>query len=205
MAKHDGFNLLLIRSGPTAWDAEERLGSGADLPLSEAHAPEADDRLACLEGTELRTILSAPDQCSARFARSIAKLTGAKSKQVDDLRELDLGLWEGLRVDELEERYPKAFGQWLQDPWSVTPPDGESTGAAEDRVISSVVRSVEKLRLVDPGVCVVVRPLVYAILSRWATAGGGQTDGWARFDGPDWMQWATVGPEQLGVIRRATA
>lgn len=202
MAKHDGFNLLLVRAGPTAWDTDDRLGSGADLPVSEVHQTEVEARLASIDDTELRIVYHAPDRCSREIAQGLARMTHSKTKELDGLAEVDLGLWDGLRVAELEDRYPKAFKQWMADPWSVSPPQGEPAGEAQQRLISALVRGVEKLRHPEPGVCVVVRPLAYALLTRWSCD---ELVGWGALDGPEWMRWTSVGQEKLPAGQRATA
>ena len=55
-----------------------------------------------------------------------------------ELREIFLGDWEGLRTEELVERYPDAWARWTEEPsWDLVP-GGESASAFEGRVDSTI-------------------------------------------------------------------
>jgi broad specificity phosphatase PhoE len=50
------------------------------------------------------------------------------------LREINLGEWEGLRSEELAERFPEAWESWVRQPdWDLVPA-GEGAAAFEARV-----------------------------------------------------------------------
>ena len=67
-------------------------------------------------------------------AEVIAARTGVPPTPDQALREIFLGEWEGLRTEEIAERYPAAWATWVQDPdWNVVP-DGERESAFEARV-----------------------------------------------------------------------
>lgn len=54
------------------------------------------------------------------------------------LREIFLGEWEGLRTEEIAERYPAAWAKWVEDPdWDVVP-GGEKESAFEARVAGAI-------------------------------------------------------------------
>ena len=53
---------------------------------------------------------------------------------VDEFRNLDQGLWQGLQVDEIRRRNNRVFRQWLDDPLTVCPPMGEPVGSALERI-----------------------------------------------------------------------
>jgi broad specificity phosphatase PhoE len=55
-----------------------------------------------------------------------------------ELREIYLGEWEGLRTDELAERFPQAWAGWTEEPdWDLVP-GGEGSAAFEARVESAL-------------------------------------------------------------------
>ena len=60
----------------------------------------------------------------------IAKLVAARNKlKPRDSEQLDawnLGLWQGLRAEDLKQRYPTVMEQWKESPSTVIPPEGES-------------------------------------------------------------------------------
>jgi broad specificity phosphatase PhoE len=54
------------------------------------------------------------------------------------LREIFLGEWEGLRTEELAERFPEAWGRWNEEPdWDLVP-GGEGAEPFETRVVAAV-------------------------------------------------------------------
>ncbi|MEO0511750.1 MAG: histidine phosphatase family protein [Planctomycetota bacterium] len=163
IARQAWTNLLLIRAAPTEWDVEGRLGSGVTLPLSEVHEAEVAQAIARLDGTELRSLFVAPDACSRAVASLVTDSTGVKAKEVADLAEVDLGLWDGSLLADIAERHPTAVKQWRDDVYSVTPPNGEPAAAARARLCEGIWRTLAKLVDTDPGIGIVLRPLAFDV------------------------------------------
>src|SRR5437868_771071 len=69
-----------------------------------------------------------------RSARQTAELLAAdhklKVKTINELQNLDHGLWHGKLVDEVRVSQPKVFRQLQDHPETVCPPQGEPVGAA---------------------------------------------------------------------------
>jgi len=158
MAKPDDARLILVRSGPTEWDESGRLGGGADLPLSAAGIERTESLVSGLDEAKVAAVLTAPDEAS---------LATVKSRILDELREVGLGLWEGLRPDDLEERYPRVCKQWLASPEGVRVPEGEPVVEARDRLINALLKGIDKAKCDgDHPVIVVLRPMAFAVLMR---------------------------------------
>ncbi len=74
-----------------------------------------------------------------------------QTREIDDLADVDLGLWEGMRGQDLEEKAPKAYREWRENPLNVQVPEGEPMmKPAED--LGWRRGAIEKLRAPDPGV-----------------------------------------------------
>jgi broad specificity phosphatase PhoE len=160
---------MLIRCAQTEWDAAGRLQGSADLPLSErgrAWSGGMGQRLAsdddALPKPDL--VLHAPDEASTETAQLIASPSKARVKGIPELTPMSLGLWEGLRREELNERHPKNFGQWQSDPASINPPEGDSLASTQTRLLSAIARTAEKHP--KKRVAVVLRPIEFEILRR---------------------------------------
>ena len=67
-----------------------------------------------------------PARASSAPPRSSARPSGLRPRRIDDLRNLDQGLWQGLQLDEIKRRNVKVFRQWIDDPVTVCPPQGET-------------------------------------------------------------------------------
>ncbi len=93
-----------------------------------------------------------------------------------DLGNLDLGLWQGLLVDEIRRKQPRLYRQWLDNPWSVVPPEGETLEDACAR-IDDVIGRLLRRRIPGLPAVVVPRPLDRLVL--WVVAGRPTGDLWA--------------------------
>ena len=118
--------VVLIRPGATVYDEQNRVQGILDIPLSDrgqAEVAELAEKLAePLAGVELAALYCGPGESVVRTAEVIGKALGLRPKRVDELRNLDQGLWQGLQVDEIKRRNLKVFRQWLDDPVTVCPP-----------------------------------------------------------------------------------
>lgn len=169
MTKTNTFRLLLIRCAQTEWDAAGRLQGSADLPLSEqgrAWASGLGERLASDDDAlpKPSIVLHAPDEASTETARLVSEPSKARTKEVAELAAMSLGLWEGLRREELLDRHPKNFGQWQNDPASINPPEGASLSATQMRLLKALARTAEKHP--KKQVAAVLRPIEFEILRR---------------------------------------
>ncbi len=130
--------VVLIRPGATAYDEQNRVQGILDIPLSargEAEVADLAEQLAePLAGVELAALYCGPGESTLQTAEVIGKALGLRPKRVDELRNLDQGLWQGLQVDEIKRRNLKVFRQWLDDPVTVCPPHGETVENALERI-----------------------------------------------------------------------
>jgi hypothetical protein len=116
-------------------------------------------------------VYAGEDEGSRQTAGVAGAAFDAKVKTATGLSAMGMGLWEGLTVEELEDRYPKSFRQWRDRPSSVNVPGGEGVGALVERVAGVLVRLLEK----HPRkcVCVVLRPVEFSIVDRMLGGGSG--------------------------------
>ncbi len=168
MAKSDQLTFVLVPAGSTAWEEAGRVTGGADLPLcpeGRAQASKAADELAA---RSISLVLHAADDASVETAKLIASATGSgcKTRTVEALAEMSLGLWEGLAAEEFAEKFPTASKQWQEDPASVVPPEGETLSAADERIIASLARALEKTKT-GGAVAVVLRPVALGLVRCW--------------------------------------
>lgn len=99
--------IALIRPGATDYDAQGRIRGTLDLPLSDAGEAEVRRIVAELREPGLETIYASPDQAAWQTASSIAEALGARLKKLEQLRNLDHGLWQGMLVEEVSASNPR--------------------------------------------------------------------------------------------------
>ncbi len=200
MATPAEVDLLLVRCSRTEWDEAGRLGGDCDLPACKAWGEELTQALHDRDLSGITAIITSPDEASAQTADHLRRLTDIKVRKVDGLSEVDLGLWEGQRFDELKDRFRGAFNQWAEDPASIVPPEAEPLADAENRLLGALAKAIEKLNGKGSHVAVVVRPVAFHVLAN-RLRGMEPSDGWdAAASGPT-LLGLRVKPDEIAPAR----
>jgi broad specificity phosphatase PhoE len=130
--------LVLIRPGATLYDEQNRLQGILDIPLSERGHGEVTRMVPILartlEGASLSALYCGPGTNVVRTAEIVGKALGVRPKRVEEFRNLDQGLWQGLQIDEIRRRNTKVYRQWIEDPETICPPQGETFENAMGRI-----------------------------------------------------------------------
>jgi broad specificity phosphatase PhoE len=117
--------VLLIKAGPTPWDLEKRISGNVALPLTEAATTNLPAMLQTLPKVDAVYHCKSNDACH-QVAKLIAAQNNLKARDNEHLESWCLGLWQGLRMEDLRQRYPTVLEQWEDSPEKVVPPEGES-------------------------------------------------------------------------------
>lgn len=108
--------LLLWRHGRTEWNAAGRFQGQLDPPLDAEGRSQA-ARVAPQLAAELvaeQTVVVSSDLSRAKdTAAELASALGVPLRLDPRLREHGMGSWEGLTRDEVAERYPDQFADWI--------------------------------------------------------------------------------------------
>ncbi len=183
--------IILIRAGYTAWEdalpedgtqsakqsEESRLTEGTSgpnndhrrlqgtvsLPLSDAGKKALIDVADLLQREDVRAIYSSGNESSGPTATHLAGLCNLKTKKVTRMHELNCGLWQGLRIKDIKQRYSRAYRHWREDPTSICPPEGETVVNAFNRVEESI-KTINKKNKNGTTVAIVAAPIVAALI-----------------------------------------
>lgn len=126
--------LYLVRHGEVDAAWQGRIYGALDVPLSERGRQDAQRAVRTLARVELTAVVSSGLARTEHLAASLRAARGLARLDDRELRELERGQWAGLRMDELELRWPGAFAAWFRAPGSERPPGGESLGDLFARV-----------------------------------------------------------------------
>ena len=130
--------LFLIRHGQTDWNAEGRWQGQADPSLNE-HGREQANRLAQeLAHQNLTALYSSDLRRALETAQIIGEGLGLEVIVEPRLREVNLGLWQGILSTDIQAQYPHEFREWHTTPLTVRPPGGEDIQALATRVLNGV-------------------------------------------------------------------
>lgn len=133
-----GVKLFLIRHGQTDGNAQGRYQGSMDTELTENGLRQAQQAKNYLSNVKMASIYSSPLKRTLETARIIAEGTGHEIKIIKDLRELNFGKWEGLTFDEINAQYRRDYQDWLNDPYSNPPTEGESFGELIKRAKAAI-------------------------------------------------------------------
>ena len=130
--------MILARHGETDWNRSRRWQGQADAPLNErgraqAHALAAelaDEQVAAIYASDLSRARETAEIVAARLGRPV---------NVDRrLREVHVGGWSGLTIEEIEARFPDDVLRWYDGDPSHTFDGGETYAAMGERVVAAL-------------------------------------------------------------------
>jgi len=136
--------IIIIRAGSPAWKEQNRLQGTLPLPISEAGKEVLDQISSFLKEEGIDCLYSSGNESSGPTAQYLSHQFGFKTKKHTGLRELNCGLWQGLCLQDIQNRFGTSYKQWKQDPTAFTPPQGESTLAAYERIREAVRQILRK-------------------------------------------------------------
>ena len=139
--------LILIRHGETAWNAEMRFQGHQDSALTATGIAQAEAAAAHLRAYAPTALYASDLPRTLQTAQPIARATGLTVIQEPALRERNLGIFEGLTRTELERRYPADYARYIAREPDYVIPTGESLSQLSQRS----VRIAEKIALRHPG------------------------------------------------------
>lgn len=140
----DTANTVQDNEVATCADQERRLQGTLPLPLSEQGKEALNQVAEILRQFDIQTIYSSGNESSGPTAEFLAAKCGYKTKKNCDLKEMNCGLWQGLRFRDIEKRYNNAYKQWRTSPESICPPDGENLNDCIDRIENSLLTILKK-------------------------------------------------------------
>ncbi|MCL6451574.1 MAG: histidine phosphatase family protein [Acetobacteraceae bacterium] len=141
-----------MRHGESAWNREGRLQGHGDVPLTEAGLRQGEMVARRLAGRGAAALYTSDLGRARDMAEKIGALAGLEPIPLLDLRELDVGRWQGLAWEEVSARWPRRLRAWVAGRPGAGPPGGETLG----RLAARARRVMDGLSLRHPGETVLV-------------------------------------------------
>ena len=138
--------LICVRHGRTAWNAERRFQGHADIPLDDEGRAQARALGIYLRGESFDVAVTSDLQRAAATAEAIVDGRELPLERDPELREMRFGVWEGLTWDEIIARTPELDYAYEKSPRFYTPEDGESFDQVGERVSRVLARVTARLR-----------------------------------------------------------
>jgi broad specificity phosphatase PhoE len=142
--------LLLVRHGETDWNRERRFQGHADPPLNDAGREQAHELAESLAREGIDAIYTSDLQRARETAEILAARFGSEVVALRELREIDVGDWQGLTWPEIEERHPDGAARWGRDG------HGWDGGETYDQLRERIVAALRGIAARHPGQRVLV-------------------------------------------------
>jgi probable phosphoglycerate mutase len=128
-------NLLLIRHGETAWNAEHRIQGRLDVPLSTTGVWQTGRLAQRLADEAIDAVISSDLARAWMTGAPLADARGLTMVPEPRLRERAFGIFEGKTLDEIAAGHPDELVAWRSRDVDWRIPGGESGAEFIDRVL----------------------------------------------------------------------
>lgn len=132
--------LILIRHGQTDWNLKKRYLSLTDIDLNEEGLRQAAKLRRRLRKENIHKVYSSDARRTLHFAGIAFK--GIPIEEAPELREINFGVFEGLTYRKIMEKYPEIYTRWLDKPFGVVIPKGESLSDFRKRVKKALAKII---------------------------------------------------------------
>ena len=156
----------LVRHGETDWNREEVFRGRLDVPLNDRGRLEAGAAGQRLVHAGLAAVTSSPLVRARETAEIVARACGVEASVDEAFVDMDFGDWQGLRLTEVEKRYPELYQAWRATPAGARIPGAESLTAVRKRAVAAVTALAG--RFPEDVLCVVTHRVVSKLVMAWA-------------------------------------
>jgi 2,3-bisphosphoglycerate-dependent phosphoglycerate mutase len=118
--------ITLVRHGQTDWNAARLYQGQADIPLNQVGIEQAKALALTIASEKYDAIYASDLSRAAQTAVILAEALHMPIHTDQRLREICQGIWEGMSMDEVQEKYTEDFEHSFEDPASSRAPGGES-------------------------------------------------------------------------------
>ena len=119
-------------------DIQGYMAGDEDYPVTDLGILRAKITKTDLPSTEDPVILTSPLQRCRMAAEEIF----GSAEEEEDLRDAHLGLWQGCGLDEIQEKWPKEYKEWLYNP-VMLPPEAETFEHRAQRLENVLLRTLQ--------------------------------------------------------------
>lgn len=135
--------LIFIRHGQTDWNLQGKIQGSYDSVLNDTgikQAMELSEKLLNLD-YKFSKIYTSPQKRALKTAEILSEYSNIDYFPIEDLKEINMGKWEGLSWEEVEMKYPTEYREWYLNRQYTKTPDGESY----DDMLKRVLKAIKKI------------------------------------------------------------
>ncbi len=139
-----GVKLFLVRHGQTQWNLEGRYQGDRDIELTPIGVKQGELASRYLSNVNFSNIYSSPLKRALHTANILNNSRGKEIITRGNLKEINFGKWEGLKFSQINDKYHDDYQDWLEDPFSSPPTEGEDFGSFIERTSNEINNIVQE-------------------------------------------------------------
>ena len=130
--------LYLIRHGESEANFARVFTGSSNFPLTDKGMWQAKMAAEYLKDKKIDLVYASPLNRAYNTGKAVSDLLNIPIIPVDGLKEINAGVWEGRKFDDLETEYPDTYHTWRNDIGNARPDGGESVAELYDRVVKTI-------------------------------------------------------------------
>lgn len=136
--------LYIIRHGQTMWNTQRRLQGWKNSDLTEKGISDAENLAKSLEAIDFDYIYSSSQKRAIDTANIIKNDRKIDIIQLEGLKEIGFGKWEGMEMQDLQNKYKEEFHTYLNRPHLYKPVEGAESFKEIYRRVQSALETILK-------------------------------------------------------------
>lgn len=139
-------NIILIRHVETEANSNKKFSGWTDYPITKKGNLQLIKLGKCIKRYEgkINKIYSSPLPRTKYTSLHLSKILNVRIEFVEELKEINFGIFEGMTDLEIEEKYSEMWKAWNDDFVNYRVPEGESMSDLRDRVIPFIEDLIAK-------------------------------------------------------------
>ncbi|MGO1468991.1 MAG: histidine phosphatase family protein [Tissierella sp.] len=151
--------LYIIRHGQTEWNAERRLQGWNNSNLTQKGISDAKRLSKRLEDIDFDHIYSSPQKRAFETANIMKRDRSMDIIKLDGLKEIGFGKWQGMKIEDIEEKYGDEYNTYKNAPHLYKPIEGSESfenmfKRVEDSLRTIIEKGGEEVLIVCHGVTI---------------------------------------------------
>ena len=138
--------IYLTRHGETEWNRQRRFQGNKNSELTEKGILDAELLSSRVKGIDLDCIISSPLKRAYQTAKIVRGTKEVDIIKCDGFKEINLGDFEGMKWDEIEDLSGDTLKKITEDPFNIRYPNGENLMEFYNRVEKSLIEVIEEDR-----------------------------------------------------------
>ena len=129
--------LYLLRHGQSEWNILNKVQGQEDINLTDKGIEQAKKAADRLYNEEIDLIYTSDLKRAYETAKIVGSRLNLDINKVEGLREINFGIWQGLKLDEIKKDYESEYSLWRKEPHKLNLETAEKLSELQDRMLKT--------------------------------------------------------------------